>query len=359
MKRGKLSIFLFMMISISLLSGCKKSSPVQQKPVPFVKVFHVPESEGDGLRSFPGVVEASQKADLSFLVAGKLIELPIKEGEKVEKGQLIGRLDPADYEIAVGEAQSKLELAEVELDRTKKLLEKDFASKQQYDANKTAVDVAQAKFDLTQQNLSYTKLYASFSGEIAKRYVDNFQNVLAKQPIVKLQNRESLDIKVQIPESLIIRSERVKAGEFEAEFETVPDLRFKAQVKEIATQANPDTQTYDVTFTLPNPQNLQVLPGMTAVIHTHFQINKNESEQAFMIPVSAVFSDKQGKSYVWVIDPTTQTLKKQEVKITWLSEKGVLVSEGLLPGQNIVAAGAEFVKEGIKVKPFKSLEDEL
>jgi len=355
MKRERLYIFLLIMIF--LLGGCKESPPVKQSPVPFVKVFHVPESEEGGIRSFPGVVEASQKTDLSFLVAGKLIELSVKEGEKVEKGQLIARLDPTDYEIAVGEAQSKLKLAEIELDRTTKLLQKDFASKQQYDANKTSADVARAKFEQAKQNLSYTKLHASFSGEIAKRYVDNFQNVLAKQPIVKLQNREFLDIKVQIPESLIIRSDRIKGGEFEAEFETIPDLRFKADIKEIATLANPDTQTYDVTFTLPTPKNLQVLPGMTAVIHAHFQINRQESEKVFTIPVSAVFSDQQGKSYVWVILPTTQTLKKQEVKISWLSDKGVLISEGLQPGQDIVAAGAEFVKEGMKIKPYKNLED--
>src|SRR5690606_16819669 len=107
---------------------------------------------------------------------------------------------------------------------------------------------------------------ASFSGEIAKKYVENFQNVLAKKPIVSLQNREIIDIKIQIPENMIIRSHQLQKGVFEAEFETAPGSRYKVKVKEVSTQANPETQTYSVTFWLPNPKNLNVLPGMTAVL---------------------------------------------------------------------------------------------
>lgn len=350
------SCVILLMIAF-LLTACKQSPPAQKNVVPFVKVFHVPESEDTGQRTFPGMVDASQKADLSFLVAGRLIELSVKEGEKIGNGQLIAKLDPTDYEITVGETKSRLERAETQLNRTAKLLEKQFASQKEYDTEKTAVDVARAKYELAQQNLRYTKIHAPFSGEIAKRYVENFQNVRAKQPIVKLQNREFLDIKAQIPESLVIKSNQIKSGQFEASFETAPDLRYKVKIKEIATQANPETQTYEVTFTLPAPTNLQVLPGMTAVIHTHFQVNHNNAQQTFTIPISAVFNDQKGKSYVWVILPITETLQKQEVKISRLSGEGAVITKGLLPGQNIVAAGAEFVKEGMKVKPFKNLEE--
>lgn len=342
-----------LLIVTLLLMGCAEPPTKKKEIIPLVKVFHIEGPEDVAQRSFPGVVEASEKADLSFLVAGKLIEFPVKEGEPVKKGQLIARLDPTDYEIAVGEAKSKVAFAEVNLDRTRKLLAKQFASQQQYDAHKTAADVAEAQLKLAQQNVKYTKLFASFSGEIAKKYVENFQNVLAKKPIVKLQNREVIDIKVQIPENLVIRSDRVQNGVFEAEFETAPGSRYKVTVKEVSTQANPDTQTYSITFILPNPKDLNVLPGMTAVIHTKFQLLKDKEDKTFTIPISAVFSDKKGISYVWVILPSTHTLKKQEVKISRLSGAGAVVTAGLSPGQDIVAAGAEFVKENMKVKPFE------
>jgi RND family efflux transporter MFP subunit len=339
------------MISL-LLIGCAEPPPKKKEVIQLVKVFHLPGSEDVAQRSFPGIVEASEKADLSFLVAGQLIEFPVKEGEQIKKGQLVASLDPTDYEIAVGEAQSKAGLAEVNLDRTAKLLAKQFASQKEYDAHKTATDVAQANLKIAQQNLKYTKLFAPFSGEIAKKYVENFQNVLSKKPIVRLQNREVIDIKIQVPESLVIRSGQLQKGVFEAEFETAPSSRYKTKVKEVSTQANPETQTYSVTFTLANPKNLNVLPGMTAIIHTKFQLTKSKEEKIFTIPVSAVFSDKKGVSYVWVILPSIHTLKKQEIKISRLAGTGAVVTAGLSPGQDIVAAGAEFVKEGMKVKPF-------
>lgn len=343
------------LLSIPLfLMGCGETPSPKKDTVQLVKVFHVPKAEDVVQRNFPGIVEASEKADLSFLVPGQLIEFPVKEGEKVTKGQLIASLDPTDYEIAVGEAQSKAELAEVNLDRTSKLLEKQFASQKEYDAHKTAADVAEATLKIAQQNLKYTKLFASFSGEIAKKYVENFQNVLAKKPIARLQNREAIDIKIQIPESLVIRSDQLQNGVFEAEFETAPGSRHEAKVKEVSTQADPETQTYSATFTLPNPKDLNVLPGMTAIIHTKFQLIKGKAEKTFTIPISAVFNDKKGISYVWVILPSTHTLKKQEVKISRLTGEGAVVTAGLSPGQDIVAAGAEFVKEDMKVKPFEA-----
>jgi RND family efflux transporter MFP subunit len=342
----------FLLIIILLLIGCAEPPIKKKENIQLVKVFHVPGPEDVAQRSFPGLVEASEKADLSFLVAGQLIEFPVKEGETVKKGQLIARLDPTDYEIAVGEAKSRNEQTHAQLERTTKLLAKQFASQKEYDAWKTAADVAEAKLKLAQQNVKYTKLFASFSGEIAKKYVENFQNVLAKQQIVRLQNREVIDIKVQIPESLVIRSGRIQNGVFEAEFETAPGARYKVKVKEVSPQANPETQTYSVTFTLPNPKDLNIFPGMTAVIHAKFQFIKGTEEKIFTIPMSAVFSNKTGTSYVWVILPSTHTLKKQEVKVSRLAEKGAVITAGLSPGQDIVAAGAEFVKEGMKVKPF-------
>jgi len=342
----------FLLVIALLLIGCAEPPPRKKEVVQLVKVFHIPGPEDVAQRSFPGIVEASQKVDLSFLVSGQIIEFSVKEGEQVKEGQLIARLDPTDYEVAVGEAQSKAQLAEVNLDRTRKLLAKQFASQKEYDALKTAADVAQANLKIAQQNLKYTKLFASFSGEIAKKYVENFQNVLAKKTIVKLQNREHIDIKVQIPESLVIRSDQLHKGVFEAEFETAPGSQYKAKVKEVSTQANPETQTYSVTFTLANPKGLNVLPGMTAIIHTKFQLVKGKEKKIFTIPISSVFSDKKGTSYVWVILPSTHTLKQQEVTVSRLDGEGAVVTKGLAPGQDIVAAGAEFVKEGMKVKPF-------
>lgn len=343
----------FLLVISLFLNGCEQKQTPQKNLVRTVKVFRVAGPEKTAQRTFPGIVDASDRVDLSFQVPGQINEFPVKEGDRVKKGQLIAKLNPTDYEIAVGEAKSKLESAQAQLERTQKLLAKQFASQKQYDADKTATDTAKAQLELAQQNLRYTQIMAPYDGEVAKKYVENFQNVIAKKPIVRMQNRKNLDIKVQIPESLIIRSERFKRGMVEAEFETAPGIRYKVALKEISTQANVETQTYTVTFTLPSPTNLTVLPGMTAIIHAQFELPKGE-EQLFTIPVTAVFNDKKGVSYVWLIEPSTNKLKKQAVKVGRLTGTGATIIEGLVQGEKIVAAGAEFLEEGMVVRAFES-----
>jgi len=354
---GKTYPYMLAFVMTLFLSGCGEKDQETKEIVRPVKVFHILGPEDFAKRSFPGKVEASQKADLSFPLAEELIELPIKEGEQVKQGQLIAKLNPTNFEIAVAEAKSKVEFAQLQLERTRRLLEKEFASQAEYDAHKTAADVAEAALGVARKSLEDTSLLAPFSGEIARRYVENFQNVQAKQPIVRLQNRSYIDVEIQIPESLAIRSDKLENALFEVEFETALGSRYKAKVKEVAGKADPDTQTYKVTLILPSPKDLNVLPGMTAIVQVKAKIIKDKEEKIFSIPTSTVFSDKGGKSYVWVILPSTNTLKKLEIKIERLVGEDIVVTQGLEPGQNLVAAGVKFLREGEKVNPLETSGD--
>ena len=178
------------------LQACGKAPKEKEEVVRPVKVFHVLGPEDVAERSFPGKIEASKKVELSFRVPGWLVQLPVKEGDVVEKGQLIAQIDPIDYEIAVGEAKSEDEFAQIQLERVRQLLAKEFASQMEYDAQKTAADVARAKLEVAEQHLGYTEIRAPFAGEIARRYVENYQNVTAKQSIVRLQNREEIEVEI-------------------------------------------------------------------------------------------------------------------------------------------------------------------
>ena len=139
------------------------------------------------------------------------------------------------------------------------------------------------------------------------------------------------------------------------EFETAPGSRYQAKIKEIAAQADPETQTYAATLILPSPSDLNVLPGMTAIVHVKVQLEAGEAKTIFVIPASAVFSEAEGKTYVWVIEPSTNILKKQEVMIERLYGDDVVVTQGLLEGHNIVAAGVDFLHEGNQVFPLEEI----
>lgn len=333
-----------------LIYGCgeEENKPEVIRPV---KVYHVTAPEGSTSRSFPGKVEASEKADLSFRVPGKVIELPVKEGQQVKKDQLIAKLDPKDYQHAVDETKSKYEYQKGQLERYAELLKDQFVAQAKYDAQKAATDTAKANLDSAEKNLEDTNLKAPFDGEIAQRYVENFQTIKEKEPIVRLHNRDQIDVSLQIPESVIISQGKKTDLSLEAEFDSAPGTRYPTQIKEVSSQADPDTQTYKVTLTMQAPKGLNIFPGMTTTI---FASTKRQSgdKSVFEIPTTAVFADAEGHSNVWLVDPSTNTIKAHPIKFDKLEGETVTVTEGLQSGETIVAAGVKFLREGMKIRPL-------
>jgi len=141
-----------------------------------------------GRLSFPGRVQGARRVELSFRVRGRLAELPILEGQNVNEGDLIGRLDPTDYQIAVQEAQATYIRAAADFERYQRLYEKDAVPLSDLDRFRAQRDVAKARLDQAQTNLRYTSLRAPFGGRLGEKYVENFEDVRANQPIVSLHD---------------------------------------------------------------------------------------------------------------------------------------------------------------------------
>lgn len=340
-----------------MLAACGEEEEKKPETIRPAKVFHVTTPESANSRSFPGKVEASEKADLSFRVPGKIIEFPVREGDQVKEGQLIAKLDPKDYQLVVDETRAKYDYNKGQLDRYAELLKEKFVAQAKYDAQKSATDVAKANLDTAEKNLEYTNLLAPFEGEVAQRYVENFQTIKEKEPIVRLQNRNQIDVSLQIPESVIIRQGERNNLSMEAEFDSAPGKRYPAKVKEISSRPDPDTQAYKVTLTLPAPSDLNILPGMTTTIYATYTSKEDQNTNAYMIPTSAIFADEEGRTNVWLVDQESKTIKRQPISFENLGSNQIKVTEGLNPGDTIVAAGVKFLREGMKIRPIDKVGD--
>ena len=112
----KLDTFGIVTISpiLLLLAGCggSEETPEPAAAARPVKVMTIGGPEGGGEFTFPGRVAAGEQVDLAFRVGGPLIEFPVQEGEKVDKGQVVARIDPRDFRIRVDSAQAKFDQAE-------------------------------------------------------------------------------------------------------------------------------------------------------------------------------------------------------------------------------------------------------
>ena len=327
-------------------------------PVRPLKTMVVGTTFASGERNYPGKVKATQVVDLAFQVAGQLIEFPVKKGEKVEEDQLLARLDPRDYESALQAKEGVLAKAQSDYDKLQRLFEEGNAGRQEVVDAKAAFDVADSEAKIARKALEDTKLQAPFAGVIANTYVENFQNVMAKQRILSLQDVTSVEIEVSVPETRVVESKQ-KKGQYRhvATFDYLPGREFEVEIKEFSTEADPLTQTYTATFIMPAPEDVLILPGMTATIQEYRKEGAAAEELGFAVPVDAVAVDGLGQYYVWVIREAaggTLTAHRQDVSVGEMVEDEIAITEGLSQGDRIATAGVHVLQKGQRVKPMVS-----
>ena len=355
-----------------LLASCgnKEEKTVAKDVVRPVKTMRIISAEEVSKQTYPGKVRAAKRVDLAFQVDGPLIELPIDEGQAVKKGDLVARINPKDFKTNVRNAEGQLEkakaaldLAKSEYDRVVRIQEKDAGavSASMVERRRQAVSKAEADMgslkatvDAAKDRLSYTYLRVPFSGVIAKRYVDNFEEVRAKQPIVSLQDLSDIEILVDLPE-LAVATVRKGNVEVVAEFAAAPEKEYPLTLKEFSTEADLKTQTYQVVLTMPAPQDVRILPGMTASVH---QAGFFEAgEDWFVIPAIAVFGDEAGEPNVWVVDQESMTVHRRKVSTGDLTgTDNIQIDDGLRTGDMIAVSGISQLQEGMKIRPVEKIE---
>jgi RND family efflux transporter MFP subunit len=344
------------LIASTLLISCGEEQPLPPPASRPVKTMLVGGVSAVDTRQFPGTVDAIQKAELAFRVDGKLKEILVKEGELVKQGQVLARLDPTDYQIVLNDRKATFATAEANYERAKKLVEKGAISRVDHDKIRADYFTAKASLDAAEQNLEYTTLKATFPGYIAKRYVENYEEVSKKQAIFMLQDLSELEISIDVPESLMIQlrksTDAVNKGrtarKMFAVFDQIKDMEFPLTLKEVSTTADVNTSTFKVTLKMKHPNNYNILPGMTATVFAEVFADERGGEVTVNLPISAVVSDPEKNPRVWVVDQDTMTVSPRPVKADMLSSSGISVS-GLDAGELVVTAGAAFLSDGMKV----------
>ena len=300
--------------------------------------------------TFPGSVEASSQVNLSFRIGGPLVELNVEEGDKVQKGQVLARIDPRDYRLAVDAARAAYESAEADFRRFTALYEKQGVSATRMGQVRTARELAQAAHRTAEAKLADTYIRAPFAGEIGEVFVDNFTDVLLKMPILSLVDVSALQIVVDIPEGQIATLDRNTIGRIAATFEAAPDREFELTLKDIASQADARTRTYRTELLMSQPEGINVLPGMTATV-TAYPLANADAEQRLVVPAKAVRAEADGQQSVWVVDPETSRVHRRAVTAGSITgEGGIEILAGLEGGERIATTGINQLREDMAVR---------
>ncbi|MDX2320509.1 MAG: efflux RND transporter periplasmic adaptor subunit, partial [Moritella sp.] len=298
---------------------------------------------------FPAVLDSVQSAQISFRVAGKLDKIFVKEGDMVEEGQILAQLDPTDFKVTLDYRQATYDRTRADFNRGSELIEDGYISRAQYD--KMKADFASAKSQLQQarNELDYTQLKASFSGVIGRRYVQNFEEVQAKQEVFSLNDVTHLEVQINIPEGLVkLATDGQSIYQVFATFEASGDKKFPLTVKEVAKKADVQTQTFAITFLMPQPDELTLLPGMTSNVLVQ-TVTESDNDVVYLLPINAVKGALDLSPMVFIVDPETNKLKEQPVKVADMFGDRIKVLEGLSLGDRVVIAGIAFMRDGQEV----------
>jgi len=350
MQNQKLSLAALILASSFFISGCEEPPQTFVASSRPVKTIVIGGDKTGDSRTFPAVVDAIQKADISFRVSGKVQKIHVKEGDEVKKGQILAELDPTDFKITLKDRQASYDTAKANYDRAVKLVKKGAISQVDHDNIRAKFHTAKASLDTAKQDLFYTKLKANFDGNIAKRYAENFEEIILSQRIFSLEDVSALKIKIDVPENLmiVVNKSRNGARELYAVFDNISNKEFPLSFLEASTKADPNTKTFKVTLKMDTPKNYNVLPGMTATVSAELFADESQSASSVAIPVSAVIADNEKQATVWVVDEKTMTVNPKKVK-PGLMIGDTMQVDGLASGERVVIAGAPFLRNNMKV----------
>ncbi|MDJ0865982.1 MAG: efflux RND transporter periplasmic adaptor subunit [Myxococcota bacterium] len=328
--------------------ACSEPPPPPEpiRPVVAMQVAH--EGAFDE-RWFPGRAKATREANIAFEVPGRLVERPVQIGDRVETGQLLAKLDPRDFLNSLNQARAARNRASAFRDRVVQAARTGAVSRQEVTDAQAELEAAEAEVEIRAKALQDSELFAPFDGKVSAALVENFENVLAKQVIMRVLDTSKIEMVIDIPEAQISNAPYVTG--MRVRFTPFPDREFRGEVIEISNEATEATRTYPVNILIEQPEDLEILPGMAGEATAILDLPDDPDDpKGLEIRLSALVPADDGtSSYVWVIDRETQTVSRRPVELGDTTSRGIFV-RGLERGEWVAVAGTRTLREGQRVR---------
>ena len=348
-------------LGVTLLAACEQAPVETPEVVRPVRIHTISElGAGDSL-NYPGEVQGVQNAELAFEVAGRLVELPVTEGVSVTQNQLLARLDATDFQASLDAAEARFRQSKDTFERFSEVFEKGAISRQELENRQRQYEVETAQLESARKAVSDTQLRAPFAGRVGRTHVDNFNNIRAKQPILLLQDLTQLEVVVNVPEqdwlrakpglTLAQRSERAKP---EVSLSSIAGRSFPAVVTEVAASADPVTRTFQARARFDPPDDIEILPGMSATLTINVSADLEEGQMTIYLPANAVVGGDDGRSYVWQVDSGNMTVSRTAVTVGQLTGSEIEIVEGLSVGDRVAVSGVQHLTDDMRIRELQN-----
>ncbi len=287
-----------------------------------------------------GRTEATRKVDVKAETYGRVIELKVEKGDRVEKGAILARLSPGQRPANLAEAQALRELREIEYQASDRLSKKGYRAETQLAGAKAALEAAEAAVARAQVALRNTTIRAPFDGLVVARRAEIGDFIDKGDPVARIIDLDPVLAVAQISER---DRGRVTVGA-PARVTLIGGREVSGEVRFVAAEAEPTTRTFRIEVELPNPA-AEIPDGITAEI----RLPLGEVAAHRVSPAILTLTD-DGTIGVKTLGPDNR-VRFRPIQIIGDGTGGVWLS-GLPERVTLITVGQEFVAEGQTVRPI-------
>ena len=324
---------------IAAKSGIEKLPLVSTLVAKGEKFNHFLELQGD--------VKTKQNLLIYPEMAGTLKKVYVKEGQWVNKGQLLAVIDDGGMASQVSQLQTQAALAKTTFERQKRLWDQKIGSEIQFLQAKSTFEATESAVKTAQSQLGKSKIRAPFSG-IIDDVIKDQGTVVAPGPgaeVFRIVNLNDMYITVDVPENNL--GSIVKGKEAIVYFPILGDT-ITSKIRQTGNFINPSNRVFSVEIPVPNKKG-NIKPNLSARVH----LNDYSSDNAILIPQGIISENADGEQYVYVAENVKENKAEAKRRIIKTGKtKGSFIEavSGIAEGDILIKEGARTVKEGQNVQ---------
>ena len=310
-----------------------------------VSVLTVKDTVFNHYLEIQGNVDTKENILVQPEFSGTLTSLNVKAGQRVSKGQILGRVDDAGMSQQLASIENQYALAKTTFERQKNLWDKKIGSEIQYLQAQTQMVSAQKSVAQMRAQVSKTLIRAPFSGTIDEVFVERGQVVSPNpQGLMRIVNLSNMYVSTSVPETYI---GKLKAGTTVDVYLTSLGKTYKGKVRQVGSYINPSNRSFGIEVSVPNPDNL-LRPNQVAKL----KIVDYSAKNALVVPTNVVQEDGEKNKFVYIatnINGKKAVAKKVIVTVGKSSDNVTEVLSGLSANDVVVTEGVNTISDGMKL----------